>query len=144
MKHDVENELKDKGHDNPKANIIFVDIHMVLEVQEDKNSQKETMHSWAPTNFNGKSKVSKSNRVAEIKDKMARLVQCQTKNKDVSIPTVLSKINTDEYTIKGGGASGGKTAIHCKSMEIANKVEEYLRGSDLIERVNRNRQWMDA
>ena len=117
---------------------------MVLEVQEDRNSQKETYHSWAPTNSNGKSKVSKSNRVAEIKDMMARLVQCQTKNKEVSIPLVLSKINTDEYTIKGGGANGGKAAIHCNSVEIANKVEEYLRGSDLIDKVNRNRQWMET
>ena len=144
MKHDVENDLKEKGHKNPKANIIFVDIHMVLEVQVDKSSQRETMHSWAPSNYSGKSKVSKSGRVAEIKDRMARLVQCQSKNNDVSIPTVLSLTNQDDYTVKTGSAGGGKIAILCKSIEVANKVEEQLRGSSLIEKVNRNRQWMDA
>ena len=144
MKRDLENKLKDKGHDSPKANIVFAGTHMILEVQEDRNSQKETYHSWAPTNVNGKSKVSKNGRVAEIKDKMARLVQCQPKNNGVKIPSVLTKINEDEYTIKGGDSNGGKIVIQCNSIEIANKVEDCLRGSDLIDRVIRNRQWMDS
>ena len=77
-------------------------------------------------------------------EKMAKLVQCQPKNNGVKILSVLTKINEDEYTIRGGDSNGGRIIIQCNLIEIANRVEDCLRESDLIDRVIRNRQWMDS